>query len=274
MAKITRKVAKIFGSNAGTDEIAQFGSLAAGSPAFSTDPATIQALGNWLTGWFGGVEAGNSPAIEDMNAFCYTMAYQIAYLMQQGIAEWDSTTTYYIGSLAQDGDGNVYVSLTDNNLNNVLLDPSNWQLMLTSSEPVYTSSCGNFSLAANTGATLITNLTESITTLGGKVEIEIIPDASALGSNWTVRPASGGTLAGAELQIIRSGSPDVEIARFTPQLEGVTTTTGYMTIPTTSIKAIDFVSFGTWTYSIYLVTSGRGISEFTYSQMRLRNIPG
>jgi hypothetical protein len=126
MAKITRKVAKVFGSNAGVNEIAKFGSLAAGTPLFSTDPAVIQALGNWLGGWFSGVEAGNSPAIEDMNAFCYVMAYQIAYQMQTGVPEWDATTTYYVGSVVNDGAGNLYSSLTNSNLNNVLTSATNW----------------------------------------------------------------------------------------------------------------------------------------------------
>lgn len=99
MTKITRQTQKIFGSNAGFDQIAQFGSLAAAAPIFTTNVATIQALSNYLTGWFGGVIGQNSPAIEDMNALCYLYAYQLAYLMQAGISEWDSGTTYYTGSL-------------------------------------------------------------------------------------------------------------------------------------------------------------------------------
>lgn len=126
MAKITREVAKIFGSTAGVNQIGQFGSLAAGSPAYSTDPGTIQNLSQWLSGWFEAVIGANSPAIEDMNAFCYVVAYQIAYLMQTGVAEWNSETTYYIGSLANDGLGNTFVSITDDNLNNALTDGANW----------------------------------------------------------------------------------------------------------------------------------------------------
>lgn len=99
MSKIVRKNQKIFGINAGFDQIAQFGSLAASAPTFTTDPETIQALSNYLVGWFNGVEATNSPAIEDMNALCYLYAYQLAYLMQQGIPEYNSATTYYMGSL-------------------------------------------------------------------------------------------------------------------------------------------------------------------------------
>lgn len=125
MAKIVRKTAKIFGSSAGTNQIAEFGSLFAGTPVFSTDPAVIQSLTNWLQGWFAAVEDINSPAIEDMNAFCYVMAYQIAYILQQGIGEWDSGTTYYTNSYVSSGN-TIYVSLQDNNLNHAVSDGAWW----------------------------------------------------------------------------------------------------------------------------------------------------
>ncbi|PMZ30506.1 hypothetical protein C1X25_36230, partial [Pseudomonas sp. GW247-3R2A] len=85
---------------------------AAGSPVISSDPTVIQSLSNWLTGWFGAVVGGNSPAIEDMNAVCFVYAYQLAYLMQQGIPEYDSGTTYFTGSLCTSG-GVIYRSLQD-----------------------------------------------------------------------------------------------------------------------------------------------------------------
>jgi hypothetical protein len=131
MSKILRKVAKIFGSNAGTDQIAQFGSLAAADPTFTTDPIVIQSLSNYLGGWFSGVIGSNSPAIEDMNALCYLYAYQIAYNMQAGVPEWDASTTYYIGSFVSDGNGNLYYSLIDNNLNNVVSNLTDWKIFLS-----------------------------------------------------------------------------------------------------------------------------------------------
>jgi alpha-tubulin suppressor-like RCC1 family protein len=127
MSKILRKVAKIFGSSAGSNQIAEFGSLAAGSPAFTTDPVVIQSLSNFLTGWFGAVIGANSPAIEDMNALCYLYAYQIAYLMQAGVPEYDATTTYYTGSLVNSA-GSLYRSVVDNNIGNALSNSSYWAL--------------------------------------------------------------------------------------------------------------------------------------------------
>jgi len=126
--KIVRKIAKIFGSTAGATDIGEFGSLAAGTPVYSTDPTVIQSLSNWLQGWLGAVIGGNSPAIEDMNAFCYVMAYQVAYLMQTGIAEWDATTNYFVGSMVNNGSGIIYVSITNSNLNNALTDGTNWRV--------------------------------------------------------------------------------------------------------------------------------------------------
>lgn len=130
MSRLSRITQKIFGSSAANNQIAQFGSLASGSPvlypAGSADPSAIQSLANYLTGWFGAVVGGNSPAIEDMNALCFLYAYQLAYLMQSGIAEWDAGTTYYQGSLVQDGTGSVYTSIVDTNLNNPLTDGTKW----------------------------------------------------------------------------------------------------------------------------------------------------
>jgi len=127
MAKIIRKNQKIFGSNPGINQVGKFGSLAAGLPAFTTDPEVIQELSNYLVGWFGAVVGGNSPAIEDMNAVHFLYAYQLAYLMQTGVAEWNVDTEYYIGSLVNDGNGNLYSSLTDTNLGNVVTDGANWR---------------------------------------------------------------------------------------------------------------------------------------------------
>lgn len=118
MAKILRKVMKVFGSTAGANQIAQFGSLANSTPNFTTDPTVIQALAQYVQGWFAAVVGSNSPAIEDMNALFYLYAYQLSYIMQQGVPEWDPDTTYYKGSIVQDGSGDQFLSTLDTNLNN------------------------------------------------------------------------------------------------------------------------------------------------------------
>ncbi len=154
MAKITRKSALVFGSTSSASQIAKFGSFAAGSPVYSTDPAVIQALGSWLSGWFTAVSASNSPTIEDMNAVCYVMAYQIAYALQTGVAEYDAGTTYYKGSVANDGTGNIYVSITDTNLNQGLASTANWQPMLKLCNSGFVMNVATPTLAANATITL------------------------------------------------------------------------------------------------------------------------
>ena len=128
MAKITRKTASIFAGSASPapNGIAQFGSLAASAAAYSTDPATIQALSEWLAGWNSALVSGAAPAIEDMNAVHYVFGYQLAYLLQQGIAEWDAGTTYYTNGFCS-YNGVIYQSLADANLNNTpSLDGAYW----------------------------------------------------------------------------------------------------------------------------------------------------
>lgn len=136
MAKLTKVAQRLFGSTAGSTQIGQFGSLAAGSPTYTSDPTVIQSLSNYLQGWFGAVIGGNSPAIEDLNAICYLYSYQLGYLMQEGIPEWDTNTVYYTNSFAQQG-GLLYQSVTDSNSGNTPAPTSSspWKLFLNNSAP-------------------------------------------------------------------------------------------------------------------------------------------
>ena len=129
MAKITRVTQKQFGSTGSSGDFGKFGSKAASSPVYTKDPATIQALSAFLDGWASAVITGNIPEFEDMNGLFLLAFYQISYLMQAGVAEWDSGTTYYIGSIANVS-GALYISKTDSNLNNnPASSPTNWNLM-------------------------------------------------------------------------------------------------------------------------------------------------
>lgn len=110
MPKLTRQTQRVFGSTATSSQVAVFGSLAAGSPQFAAgSPTLIQSLSNWLSGWPGAVLGLNSPAIEDLQAYCYVESYQVAYLLQQGIAEYDGSTTYFQNSIFQSG-GSSYTT--------------------------------------------------------------------------------------------------------------------------------------------------------------------
>jgi hypothetical protein len=147
--------------------MAEFGSYAASAPATysgsTITPAIIQTLSNYLSGWFGAVVGANSPAIEDMNALCYLFAYQLTYLMQVGVAEWDSGTTYFKGDIVNSG-GVLYVSITDNNLNNAVTVAANWQAQENNiqsinpgSTPTVTLTAPGANLPGSSGSTYLVN---------------------------------------------------------------------------------------------------------------------
>ncbi len=128
MPAISRVTQKLFGSTAGINQVAQFGSKAAGAPLFTTDPATIQALSEFTAGWFDAVLGVNNPMIEDMNALWLLAFRQIAYILERGIPAWDSGTTYFTGDIVSSGTtGDTYVSLIDTNLNQAVTDATKWQ---------------------------------------------------------------------------------------------------------------------------------------------------
>lgn len=158
MAKIVRKTQLIFGS-AAPSQLGQFGSLAAGTAVYSADPAVIQSLSNYLNGWVAAILGGGSPAIEDMNGLCYLFAYQLAYNFQMGVAEWDAGTTYFTGSLVNDGTGATYASVIDNNTNQAVSVATAWRKISGSNlvsvnpatTPVWTMT------AADNGKTFLVN---------------------------------------------------------------------------------------------------------------------
>lgn len=127
MAKLTRKLMTLFGSEAEPDQIKKFGAFAAADATNTTDPEVIQSLGEYLEGWFAAVVGENAPCMEDFNSICYLFAYQLVYLMQTGTPEWLTTQTYFIGTVVQDGLGNPFVSLVDNNVGNALTDRTKWK---------------------------------------------------------------------------------------------------------------------------------------------------
>ncbi len=101
MARLTRVTAIPFGMSGPTDDFETFGSTAVGSTDFSQDPAAIQATSAWANGWRPALVAAKAPVLQDMNAFCLVDSRQLAYILQEGVAEWDAGTTYNIGSVVK-----------------------------------------------------------------------------------------------------------------------------------------------------------------------------
>ncbi len=116
--KIPRVTGKIFASNAAEGDIGQFGSALTGTKVTTDDISIIQALPAYEEGWRGAVVSDrNYPTLQEMNGLQKTFSQQIAYLLQNGMPEWDPGTTYFTDQFCRIG-SNFYVSLQDNNLGN------------------------------------------------------------------------------------------------------------------------------------------------------------
>lgn len=175
MSKITQVVAQPFASTASAGQIGVFGSKAAGSPATTSSATTAQSLSQWLGGWYSAVINGNSPTIQDMNAFCFVVMYLFTYFQQEGVSEWNSAITYYTGSIVNVG-GRLYVSLVDSNTNNSVSSPTYWS-SLGSSVTIRTVTGADTVLS--TDGTLFCNPTTGSF-------VESLPQASTLPANFRV----------------------------------------------------------------------------------------
>ena len=118
MSKIIRKTSTPFALSAAYTDVCEFGSLTSGALVYSSDPAVIQSLPAWQSGWsaaqYGGVRA---PYLEDRNAVDLVTLYQLSDIFQEGIPEWDANTIYFTGSIVNQS-GQIFVSQQDNNQGN------------------------------------------------------------------------------------------------------------------------------------------------------------
>lgn len=131
MPKIQRKTQKVFCNSADSDQLAVFGSMSTGTPVYSSDVEELQSNEAFDLGWDAATLEDKAPFMEEMNGVQYGLTYQIAYGLQEGVPEYDSATTYYIGSICkvlEDGKPVLYTSLTDNNIgNDPVNDSTNWE---------------------------------------------------------------------------------------------------------------------------------------------------
>lgn len=138
MPKIIKKSQRVFCADVPANNVvSQYGSLKAGSPNYSSDPDIIQDLPAWGAGWAGAVIANSAPALQDLNSLFYVITRQLGYLVQTGVAEWDASTVYYIGSLSQSGNGILMVSIADDH-SAPLTDVTKWQPLLKMSSAALT----------------------------------------------------------------------------------------------------------------------------------------
>lgn len=220
MPKIVRKAAKIFGVNAGAEEIGQVGALRNGAPTYSKDPDVIQALANFTDGWFGIAMGDNSPAMEDMNGIQYVFGYQIAYLLQNAGAEWNAGTEYFINSICA-FNGQLMVSLQDSNLNN---NPG--------SSHAHWATLGNRVKNINADYTVLPNddmLRVSALGLPMNLATITLPSCAAtpVGRKITIKNVSP-SLSSGTVKVVPSGSDEIdfmteiELASSPPTAESIT----------------------------------------------------
>jgi len=133
MTNLQRLTGKIFGETAtatGDDpQIGQFGSALAGTYVGTTDVATIQDLPAWSNGFIDSVTPNEQfPPLPEMTGFGKVLSHQIAYILQKGVPEWDTGTTYYAGDFAKGvNTGKLYISKVDSNINHELNDSDYWE---------------------------------------------------------------------------------------------------------------------------------------------------
>lgn len=132
MSRIARVTQKIFAGSAANNGV--FGSAALGTPTTSSVISTIMAGAAWAAGWVSATLGSSKfPALEEFQGVEYVHSTQIAYLLQQGLPEYDSGTTYYIDNICvKPLTFELYGSLVDNNIGNPLpsaVSNANWQYL-------------------------------------------------------------------------------------------------------------------------------------------------
>lgn len=130
MTRIAPVAQPIFGSNSSNN--GQFGSAVLGTKITSLDPSVIMELPAWETGWSAATVTGQKlPTLEEMQGTMYVATYQIAYLLQEGVPEYNEDTTYFENSIVKEtGTYVLYGSLIDDNIGEDLDDPTKWQTLV------------------------------------------------------------------------------------------------------------------------------------------------
>lgn len=180
--KLIRQTLTQFGSTVnGASEVGVFGSGATGSPTYTASITLMQSLAAWNRGWAAETIANNRPFLEDMNAVDCVFGYQLSYMLQEGIPEYDTTgnSFYFLNSIVQYS-GITYQVINDNGGAGISATlPTSltyWQpLRVAAQLGIWTSiSAGSIYQAATDGFVMATASASSF-----QYAIEILTDSSS-----------------------------------------------------------------------------------------------
>ena len=125
MSRLERKHQKVFAGSATNNGV--FGSLQAETKQYSNDVETLQSLPAYDDGWNAAtISSEKLPPLEEFQSLGYIDSYQLAYLFQEGCPEYNSSATYYKGSIVKvigdNGNYTIYGCKVDDTTG---IDPTN-----------------------------------------------------------------------------------------------------------------------------------------------------
>lgn len=227
MTRVTRKTQKILGEGATNNGV--FGSLQASNPVMTNDVEQIQSLNAWNLGWNQATLTSEElPPLEEMQGVEYVITYQLAYLMQEGLPEWDSATTYYTGSMVKQISGTtikIYCSLVDNNLNKAVTDTASWKVVYDSTKTYVDTTIGDTRYVTVTTDQTVTGMK---TFTSEMVATDIIFDHGSIGGsdNLAIEGTGAVALSGSTMTV----TADSITFTGTTQITGATSIDGHTNI--------------------------------------------
>ncbi len=134
MSRLVRVYQKIFGASGNNGVVGSELASGTNTGTLSNDIAVLQSLAAFATGLNAVTLTGeNLPPQEEIQALFNIATTQLAYLFQEGIPEYDASTTYYnttsISIVKKPATTQLYYSKTDANIGNALSDAVNWGLL-------------------------------------------------------------------------------------------------------------------------------------------------
>ena len=189
--RFTRYYHKLFASNATsspTGITGIFGSDKTGAKIYSSNPEAIQSYNAWAQGWVGAIKADTkSPAMEDMNSVLFNLSYQLCYLLQAGVPEWNTATTYHQYQFCSSG-GKLYISKQNTNIAHAVTETSWWQEYGANGGPGTAKAWVNFKGRGAAGACVVNdsfNIDSVIKTAAGVYTIKFLSPMATVGYAWS-----------------------------------------------------------------------------------------